>query len=176
MPLPSNLVDPLVATWRTNNRVTVFLLQNIPAELWSAKVPGASHRTVRMIGGHIHNARCMWIKMLGRRHGIAPPKSVTRQRVTRSQLIPALQRSSRGIIQLLQFGAARGGRLPSIPWLNIPPDIVHFLAYFVAHEGHHRGQIILVARQLRCRLPSGVTAGVWQWSQRAKEARGEADA
>jgi len=174
MPRPPDLVDSLAATWRTNNRVTVFLLQNIPPELWSARIPGAAHRTVRMIAGHIHNARCMWIKMLGRGHGIAPPMSVARQRVTRAQLIPALQRSSRGIIQLLELGAARGGRLPLIPWLNIPPDIAHFLAYFVAHEGHHRGQIMLVARQVGCRLPAGVTAGVWQWSRRAKEARGKA--
>lgn len=172
MPPTPALVDPLVAAWRTSNRVTVFLLQNIPAALWSAKIPGAPHRTVRMIAGHIHNARCMWIKMLGRGHGIAPPKSVARQRVTRAQLIPALERSSKGIIRLLEFGAAHDGRLPKIPWLNIPPDIVHFLAYFVAHEGHHRGQIILVARQLGCRLPSGVTAGVWQWTQRSREARG----
>lgn len=68
MPLPSDLSDPLIATWRTTNRVTVFLLENLPAELWSAKVLGASRRTVRMIAGHIPNARCMWIKMVGRDH------------------------------------------------------------------------------------------------------------
>src|SRR2546422_7416198 len=33
----------------------------------------------------------------------------------------------------------------------------HVLAYFVAHEGHHRGQIVMLARQLGYRLPVEVT-------------------
>jgi len=41
----------------------------------------------------------------------------------------------------------------------------------VAHEGHHRGQIVLLARQTGHRLPGEITAGLWQWSQRAKEAK-----
>lgn len=58
---------------------------------------------------------------------------------------------------------------------HIPTDLwnekVHFLAYFVAHEGHHRGQIILLARQLNHRFSTEVTNGVWQWTKRLKEAR-----
>jgi hypothetical protein len=94
----------LVDTWRTNNRVTVYLFENLPAELWSQKVPGAPRRTVRMIAGHIHNCRCMWVKMLGRKHGIEAPPAVDRHRVARRQLLPALELSSQGITQLLELG------------------------------------------------------------------------
>lgn len=154
----------VVATWQTNNRITVFLFENLPTELWPEKVPGAPRRTVRMIAGHIHNCRCMWIKTLGAKHGIAVPKSVDRRQVTRDQLIPALERSSRGIVSLLELGFDRGAKIPGFPL-----DVVHFLAYFVAHEGHHRGQICMLARQLGHRLPAEVTNGLWQWSQRAQE-------
>jgi len=47
--------DMLLAAWRTNNRVTVFLLEHLPDELWGATVPGAPRRTVRMIAGHSLN-------------------------------------------------------------------------------------------------------------------------
>jgi hypothetical protein len=47
----------LLSAWRTNNRVTEFFFENLPSELWSNKIPGAPQRTVRMIAGHIHNAR-----------------------------------------------------------------------------------------------------------------------
>ncbi|MFQ5680020.1 MAG: DinB family protein [Gemmatimonadota bacterium] len=164
MALEQLLREQILSTWRTNHRTTAFLLENLPAELWPTKVPGAPRRTVRMIAGHLHNCRCMWIKMLGPRHGLIPPPGVDRHRVEPAELLPALERSSEGIVELLRIGLDNGGRLT-----GFSPDVVHFLAYHVAHEGHHRGQICMVARQTGLRLPSRVTAGLWQWSKRAKE-------
>ena len=88
-----------------------------------------------------------------------------------SELVRALSRSSTGIVKLIELGAARGGAVPRATWQNFPTDLVHFLSYFVAHEAHHRGQLILLARQLGHRLPPSVTNGVWQWKKRASEAR-----
>jgi uncharacterized damage-inducible protein DinB len=168
-----DLADAVIATWKTNNRVTVFLFENLPSELWPTTIPGTSRRTVRTIAGHIHNARCMWIKMLGQRHGIRVPKRVSLPTVTRKELLPALAQSSRGIVELLALGISHGGKIPAsgVAWLNLPVDVVHVLAYFVAHEGHHRGQIVMLARQTGHRLPSEITAGLWQWSKRTKEAQ-----
>jgi len=166
--------DMLLAPWRTNNRVTVYLVEHLPLELWGATTPGAPRRTVRMIAGHIHNARCMWIKTLGKEHGIAVPRAVDRYKVGPKELIPALSQSSRGIIRLLTLGCERGGMIPtssSYTWRNLPLDVGHVLTYFVAHEGHHRGQIVMLARQVGYRLPAEITGGLWQWSKRAKEAR-----
>jgi uncharacterized damage-inducible protein DinB len=164
----------LLDAWRTNNRVTVFLFEHLTPELWKATVPGAPRRTVRMIAGHIHNARCMWIKTLGSEHGIAVPRAVNRHKVEPKELITALGRSSRGIISLLTLGFDRGGTIPvsaSYIWRNLPLDVGHVLTYFVAHEGHHRGQIVMLARQLGYRLPVEVTGGLWHFAKRAKEAR-----
>ena len=166
--------DSLLNAWKTNNRVTAFLIENLPAELWTASVPGAPRRTVRMIAGHIHNARCMWIKTLGQEHGIAAPRAVNRHKIEAKELIPALERSSRGILSLLMLGLDRGGTIPmsaSYSWRNLPLDVGHVLTYFVAHEGHHRGQIVMLARQLDFRLPVEITGGLWHWSKRSKETR-----
>jgi uncharacterized damage-inducible protein DinB len=173
VPAAPDLRDTIRAAWRTNNRVTVFLVEHLPAALWDASVPGAPRRTIRMIAGHIHNARCTWIKMVGKENGIPVPASIDRRRVSRKELVSALKRSSAGIDRLLQLGCDSGGSIP-IPstyvWRNLPLDVGHVLAYFVAHEGHHRGQIVMLARQLGHRLPVSVTGGIWQWSKRAREA------
>lgn len=159
----------LIAAWRTSHRVTVYLIENLPPELWSRNVPGVPRRTVRMIAAHIHNARCMWIKMLGARHGIVVPRPVDGRLVRPAELSRALSRSSEGIIRLIRLGMARGGAVPRAAWQNFPTDLAHFLSYFVAHEAHHRGQLCLLARQLGHRLPAGVSAGLWQWKRRAQE-------
>jgi uncharacterized damage-inducible protein DinB len=159
----------LIAAWRTTHRVTVYLIENLPPELWPMSVPGAPHRTVRMIAAHIHNARCMWIKSLGARHGVVVPRTVNRRMVRPSELSRALARSSEGIVELIRLGVARGGVVPPAAWQNFPTDVAHFLSYFVAHEAHHRGQLCLLARQLGHRLPTDVLAGLWQWKKRSRE-------
>jgi uncharacterized damage-inducible protein DinB len=164
--------DMILDAWKTNNRVTIFLVEHLPAELWQAAVPGAPRRTIRMLAGHIHNARCTWIKTLGKEHGIAVPRPVDRYKVKPKDLIPALERSGAGILNLLKFGCDHGGTIPATSayvWRNLPLDVGHVLGYFIAHEAHHRGQIVMLARQLGHRLPAEITGGLWQWSKRARE-------
>jgi uncharacterized damage-inducible protein DinB len=169
-----DLRTALLPAWRTSNRITVELIEHLPAPLWSAEVPGSPRRTIRMIAAHLHNSRCGWIRTLGREHRVAAPARVDRYAVTRRQLSAALRRSSRGMEELLELGFAAGGVLPpskGYVWRNLPLDVGHVLAYFVAHEAHHRGQIVMVARQLDHRLPSAVTNGLWWWARRATDAR-----
>ena len=169
MPRDPNDGQALIDAWHTSHRVTMYLIEHLPPELWSRRVPGAPRRTIRTIAAHIHNARCMWIKMLGARHRIAVPRPVNARLVRPAALLRALPRSSEGMIRLIRLGVARGGAVPQAAWQNFPTDLVHFLSYFVAHEAHHRGQLVMLTRQLGHPLPQRVTAGLWQWKKRARE-------
>jgi uncharacterized damage-inducible protein DinB len=159
----------VLAAWRTNNRATTYLIEQLPPSVWSHQVPGVPRLTVGMIAAHLHNSRCSWIKSIGSRHGVAVPERVDLRRVRPKQLLRALSRSSRGMMDLIELGIAHGGRVPRATWQNFPTDLEHFLTYFAAHEGHHRGQLIMVARQLGHRLPRSVAGGLWQWTRFARE-------
>jgi uncharacterized damage-inducible protein DinB len=99
---------------------------------------------------------------------------VDQRKVTPRQLAAALKRSGRGIAALLALGEAHGGEVPpsrAYTWRNLQLDVDHVLTYFVAHEAHHRGQILMAARQLGLRLPGSVQAALWRWrSPRGKGA------
>lgn len=171
-----DLRSAVVGAWTTSNRVTVYLIEHLPEKLWAAPVPETRHRTVRSIAAHIHNSRRRWIRTLGEEHGFAVPKKVDERTASRREVISALGRSHRGMLRLLTLGADRGGEVPRTAlyqWRNLPLDLGHVLAYFVAHEGHHRGQIVTLARQLGHRLPREVTDGLWQWTTRVSETPGE---
>jgi uncharacterized damage-inducible protein DinB len=168
----TDLRDSILGAWRTTNRANVLLVQNLPAPLWAARVPGEARRTVRSIAGHLHNSRCRWIKTLGSEHGIPVPPFVDLHRVNRRELVAALQRSSRGIEALLVLGLDAGGQVPpskGYVWRNLPLDVGHVLSYFVAHEAHHRGQLLMLARQLGHRVPRKAGDGLWQWMTRERQ-------
>ncbi|MFI5120620.1 MAG: hypothetical protein ACHQM4_09415 [Thermoanaerobaculia bacterium] len=59
MPAIPDLTETILAAWRTNHQVTVFLVRHVPAAAWEAPVPGAPRKTIRMLAGHLHNSRCM---------------------------------------------------------------------------------------------------------------------
>jgi uncharacterized damage-inducible protein DinB len=95
--VPSLDLQPMLVTaWRTNNRVTSYLVEHLPADLWDAPVPGAPRRTVRAIAAHLHNSRSRWLRTLGEEHGIAVPALVDPRTVTRRDLLSALKKSGRG--------------------------------------------------------------------------------
>jgi len=163
-----------VEAWRTINDVTVFLVERIPPELWAAPVPGFHRKTVKSIAVHLHNSRVGWIRTLGSEHGIAVPARVDEKTVTRRQLAAALNRSGRGMVHLLELGAANGGSIPPSKryvWRNLPLDVGHVLAYFAAHEGHHRGQIVMLGRQLGKPLPREAIEGLWAFTTRVRSRR-----
>src|SRR3984957_7226403 len=103
-PTSIDLADSIVGAWNTSNRVTIFLLGGLPAELWDAKIPGEPRRSIRMLAAHLHNCRSGWLRTLGAPHGLRVPKRVDRYKVKPKELMSALEVSGTDMAALLRFG------------------------------------------------------------------------
>jgi uncharacterized damage-inducible protein DinB len=166
------LPGTIIAAWRTNARTTSFLIERLPAPLWALRLPNIPRRTVRGVAAHLHNSRSTWIRTLGSEHGVQAPALVNPHTASKREVLAALRRSGDGIEALLVLGLSTGGTLPSsrrYVWRNLPLDVGHVLTYFAAHEGHHRGQLVMAARQLGHRLPAATVNGLWQWTTLSRQ-------
>lgn len=167
--------DALLDAWRVSDRVTTFLVERIPAQLWGATLPRTPRRAVGSICAHLHNSRCSWMKGLGAGTGLSIPARVAPSTATPEAVSSALGRSGAQMLHMLEAGLRNGGDFPHVSsrfvWGAWPRNVFLFVAYAVSHEAHHRGQILLIARELGQGLPPEVVRALWQWSSRLKECR-----
>lgn len=174
MPAELDLTSAAVEAWKTIHATTSLLVDGVGDDVWGVPAPGIRNRSIRSIAAHLHNSRRLWIRTLGSERGIAVPARVDERRATRRAVVAALEKSNRGMVSLFRLGEKNAGRIPMTKlytWRNLPLDLGHVLAYFSAHEGHHRGQIIMLARQVGHRLPRKVVDGMWQFTTRVRERR-----
>lgn len=153
--IPSALVE----AFNTNNRINQYLIDNIAPEAWKAKPPDGKGRTVSAIVAHMHNVRVMWLKAAAK--GSEIPAQLDRATVTPAEARQALEQSCQALGELITQALHSDGRIK-----GFRPDVAGFLAYLIAHDAHHRGQIAMLARQVGHPLSQKVNFGMWEWNSR----------
>ena len=154
---PFVLIDALLEMYAANNRITRYLIENLPEDAWRAEPPEGKGRTVAAVAAHIHNVRGMWLKAA---HGEVVAKIEPRT-VTRQEALAALDRSHAALSKLLAGALTGDGRIK-----GFKPDAAGFIGYLVSHDAHHRGQMAMLARQSGHPLPQQAMFGMWEWGRR----------
>ncbi len=175
MTVPAALADLIVPAWTTNARVTESLVRALPLQVYRAEIPGRPRRTVQMLAAHIHNSRCGWLRTLGSPLGIEAPGVLQREGVGKPDLVRALKGSARAMERLFLLACERDGHLPATSryvWRNLALDLGHLITYFIAHEAHHRGQLLLIAQQLGTPVAPKAADAVWWWKPPRPTPRG----
>lgn len=156
---PYDVVEGLLGSFATSNRISHFLIDNLAEDVWHAAPPLGKGRTVAAIVCHMHNARVMWLESFGRspKH----PKKLDRLAATKEDALKALDQSHAAISKVVGNALKSDGRIA-----NFKAGAASFLAYLMTHDAHHRGQICLMAKQVGHPLPQAVGYGMWEWSKR----------
>lgn len=157
-PYSAQLPVALLNAFETNNRINLYLIENLPTEAWKAKASDGKGRTIAAIVAHMHNVRLMWLKAA---KADEIPDQLDRGTVTPKQATDALADSCKALRTLTARALETEGRIK-----NFRPDVAGFFGYLIAHDAHHRGQIAMLARQLGHPLPQKAMFGMWEWGSR----------
>ncbi len=147
----------LADTWHLNNRVNLLLLDRLSDEqLALAAKPRA--RTIGDQFAHLHNVRILWLEP--RVPAVARTLvKIEKGMATKAGLHESLSASAAAIGDLISE-AARTGKLKSAK-----RGVIAFFGYALAHEAHHRGQIIVHLKQAGMRIDPAVGYSLWEWEK-----------
>ena len=153
---PVDLGGALVEAFATNERINQVLLDLIDPAIWEQFPPCSPRRTIATSFAHMHNVRCMRLKMSGK--GIAAPPRLSRATVTMAGARAGMAASAAAMVKLIERSLAGGGHVP-----DFRPDVVALVCAAITHEAHHRGQICHWARELGAPLGPEEQLQLWDW-------------
>ena len=168
----SDLLEVLLETYTANAAMNQLLLANLDPRAWRASPANEDRREERTLAdifAHLHNNRLVWIKRSAPHFKCPPPLDPAR--CTIKQGCSAHRQSALRCLQMLKdvlsdSHALRIKKFSRGSWAPTWPAGATMFTYMFAHDAHHRGQIIMLARQLGYRLPDKAVYGIWRWDRR----------
>lgn len=166
--------DSLLEIYAVNDPMHQLILAALDPHAWRAQSPAEkrSGRSIAAIFAHLHNCRLVWLK------NSAPhlkcPAPLDPDRCTMKQASAAHKKSSAQCLLMLTdaLSAQPNRRVKKFSrgsWTQTWPAGATMFAYMFAHEAHHRGQILMLARQQGYRVLHD-TPGIWHWEKLWKKA------
>lgn len=154
----SAMATPIRDTWEINHRITIYLLESLTDAQLSAGL-SSKGRSAGEQFAHIHNVRLMWLKV-AMPEAMEGLEKLEKDGLTTGRLTAALNASAAAMTRLMEKGDAEG------KIKGFKPHATAFLGYMIAHEAHHRSQIILALKQAGVPADKKILYGIWEWGVR----------
>ena len=151
--------EQLLEAWQINNNMNLMLIDNI-TDAGMQKTLSPRGRTVYMQLIHVHNVRIQWLEVCApaifKKHPALPKDAV----FNRKNLRNAFQDSAEGIKELISESWDNGGKVKSFK-----KGIIPMIGYFISHDSHHRGNILLTLKQTGEKVTDALKWGLWEWGK-----------
>lgn len=155
----------LLDAWRLNNDINRRLIDSISDAGMKSTMSTRGGRNVSQQFVHLHNVRWAWLHnanpALARGVTRLNPKAPT----WKAQLKTSLTASCEAIGRWLAMAIDEGVRMK-----NFAGGPCKALGYFLAHDAHHRGSILLTLKLSGHRIDTKTQFGIWMiWHSRNKD-------
>jgi len=154
------LKEQLLNTWDINHRMNLLLINNTSDTGMQKTLSTRGGRSIFQQWIHIHNVRMQWLEVCSKDIFLKYTVLNKDIPVDKKVLIKALEESAEGISLLLSRSWNDGGKVK-----GFKKGIIPLLGYFISHESHHRGNMILTLKQSGEKIPDTVKWGLWEWGK-----------
>ncbi len=150
----------LLDTWAIHNRMNLLLIDNLSDMALSKTLSTRGGRTVYLQLVHVHNVRMQWLEICAKDlfkkykpldKEASPDKKALRK---------AFEDSAKGLEELMSRSWDDQGKVK-----GFKKGVIPLLGYFISHESHHRGNILLTLKQCAEKVPDTVKWGLWEWGK-----------
>lgn len=154
------IVEQLLETWRTNNRINLFLIDHISDDGMKCTLSKRGGRNVVRQFAHLNNVRVWHLENRARDLAKGLYKFDTYEEPDKKRLKECLVASAERIEDFLeQCAEGKAKRRP------LKKGVIATLGYFIAHESHHRGSILLTLKECGQKLDQPMQYAIWEWDK-----------
>jgi hypothetical protein len=154
--------DALLKAYSASARINQYLVQQLDPAVWQAPPPGPKTRTIAAQVAHLHNCGLRYLERTA--PGFPVPGDLDRRRVTQPEAVRALGAKRKAVLAIVGGALKDDGKI-----VGFHHDAAGYLTYYMIHDAHTRGQIVLQARLLGYPITQKTMIGMWEFPKRAKE-------
>jgi uncharacterized damage-inducible protein DinB len=152
--------EQLLEAWRIANRMNLLLIDNIDDDAMQKTLSGRGGRLVFQQLVHLVNVRYQWLETIDKdiflNHKPIDKEAAYDRKILRN----AFEESAKAIEEFINKSWEAGGVVKSFKKGLIP-----FVGYLIAHDSHHRGNIMLTLKQCGLKLTDTLKWGLWEWGK-----------
>jgi uncharacterized damage-inducible protein DinB len=154
------MLDEILEAWRINQRVNLRLLARISDAGLACTRSKRGGRTVARQFGHLQYVRVFQLRKRARALAEGAVVFESKEEPAREELRVALEDSARRVEEWLRrVYAGESGARP------LRKGLVPTLGYLIAHESHHRGNILLTLKECGHPLERASRDAIWDWNR-----------
>jgi uncharacterized damage-inducible protein DinB len=155
------MLDQIVQAWQINHRVNMRLIDAISDAGMRSTLSTRGGRDVARQFAHMHDVRCWWLESHFRELSKDLTKFASKRTPSKTEIRKAHAISTALIEEMFRRAIDGRGTIKGVKQLGV----VSVLGYFISHESHHRGSILLTLKQTGHKLPQTAQYGIWDWAR-----------
>jgi hypothetical protein len=152
--------NQVIETWNINNRINLFMIENIPEEALKATLSIRGGRDISRQLAHVNNVRVWRLKPFAKKISVKLTDFDKGECPDKKKLINAFKKSGEVMRKYLEFNLANGGAVS-----NFRRGVIPMLGYYISHEAHHRGNILLTMKKSGFPLSAELSWEIWEWNK-----------